>query len=347
MINQLLAGLTLALICVIPGSAQDPKTKVPDATRDIVSLVLEGRIHQAVRTATESPGSAETALRKLMESVDLQITGRKIAEAETTLQAAATFLEEFEKADSKWEVAGASDAIHGRRLRLKGIRLNDQKEYVLAETELRRALEISRRARDKVLEAGIHNNLGYALQFQEKLEEAMAEFESARQMAEAQKDDLRAGSYNFNLGQVLLSLGKPETALQAFQRAEAQNHTAGQTSVEARSIMFEGVTLMRSDPANPEILKRLEKARELFEKLGDDRNAGRTLSLAAENLVGFSRFAEAARYGEMAIPYLKKAGDVVALRTCYVLLSGVYVRLKDPEKSEQYRKLAAEPHLQD
>jgi hypothetical protein len=104
---------------------------------------------------------------------------------------------------------------------------------------------------------------------------------------------------------------------------------------------------MRADPASPEALKCLEKARELFEKLGDDRNTARTLSLTAEHFVGSSRFAEAARYGEMAIPYLKKAGDVVALRTCYVLLSGVYTRLADMEKSEQYRKLAAEPPLRD
>ena len=68
---------------------------------------------------------------------------------------------------------------------------------------MRKALETSRKIKDTTLEAGVRNNLGHTLRLLGKDGEAVKELTAARDIAEANKDLARAGSYNFNLGLAL------------------------------------------------------------------------------------------------------------------------------------------------
>jgi tetratricopeptide (TPR) repeat protein len=338
--NHFLLACCFVLTLGGPAAAQAKKTSAAKTPSDVAALVMEGRMTEAARAAIKIPGSSGTAVRNLLESFDIQVTARKLDEAQSTLDSADRFLDELQKLQKNPEVS--REPIRGRRLRLEGIRLNDEKQFSQAEAKLRQALEISRQIKDPVLEAGIHNNMGYSLQYQERFDEALAEYDQARQMAEAQKDDLRAGSYNFNMGQVLLQLRRSEAALEAYRRSETQNRAAGQASIEARAIMMQGMALSRIQIVSPEALKYFENARVLFEKQGDNRNAGWCYYLMGDHIAYSFKFAEAARYGELAVPLLRKAGDSAALRTCYAFLGDMYGRVPDPLKSEQYKKLAKE-----
>ena len=274
--------------------------------------------------------------------VDLKITDRQIAQAGATLEAAERFVDEWARVKKGKDLS--RDALKGRKLRLQGIELNDKKEYAKAEGILKQALEMSKQLKDPVLEAGVRNNLGYALRFQQKLEESAKEFETARQIAESQKDNLRAASYNLNLGDVLLQLDRAASAIDAFKRAEVQGKAASKSNVEARAILMQGLAQIRIVPAVPEPLRQepirlMEKAEKMFEEQGDDRNTGWALYLIADRMAYSMKFADAAALGERAIPYLSKAKDKEGLRRCYFLLMDMFNRLGDIAKSSKYKKL--------
>ncbi len=178
-------------------------------------LILQGNVPESLRLAQQDPDAVAALLNTIFEEVDLQITDRKIAEARTALAAVDKFVGAYTQADSGKGVL--KDAIKGRILRVDGIQLSDDKQYAKAEETLRKALEHSEKAGDKRLEAGVHNNLGYALNGLDKPQDAAKEYDMARTMAEEQKDSLRAGSYNFNLGLTLLQLGQESTRVRGFQ----------------------------------------------------------------------------------------------------------------------------------
>jgi len=320
------------------GAAQTPKAAPFSTPPDIAALVTSNRTSEAVQAAVQSPGSVEPGIQKLCATFDLLVNFRQLQQAGSVLDASEHFLDELEKSSPAVKVS--RDPIRGRRLRLAGIELGDQKQYREAETKLREALAISVAARDAVLEAGVHNNLGYALHYQNRMEEAAAEYDRARQMAEEQNDSLRAGSYNFNLGQALLALQKPESAAEAFRRAEAQNSAAGRGSLEARSVIMRGIALARVNPQSPAAFQLYGKARTMFQDQGDDRNVGWALFLMAGHRNAEAQFLEAARYAEEAVPYLIKSDDKALLRNCYTLLSSVYSAASDSEKAEHYKRLA-------
>ncbi len=338
MTKRLPIVLIVTLALAGQAAAQSKRSQAPAKAPEIPQLVMQGKIPEAVRAVRSSQAGA-AAVGQLLAEADLEVTARNLDRAQSILESTRQFLDALEKAK---KANFPSEGLQGRSLRLQGIRLSDAQEYAQAETTLRKALEVSIKAQDPVLEAGIHNNLGYAMQHQQKSVEAAAEYDTARQMAEAQKDDLRAGSYNFNHGLMLLQLRRNDAALESFRRAETQNRNAGQASLEARAILMQGVAMSRINSVSPEALKFFSQARSLFEKQGDDRNCGWALYLMGDHVAYSYKFDEAIRYGEMAVPFLKKAQDNAALVNCYNLLSDMYGRMKNAARSEEYKKLAEE-----
>ena len=340
LLRHLLLLLAALPICsgIAEGQAKTSGRAASKPAPALQDLVLQGKIPQAVRVASKSATQAEDAVRKLLDLVDLQVTERQIAKAQATLQATETFVNACAKSGAAKTLP--TDPIKGRKLRLQGIQLNDDKQFEKAEVILRQALDICKQIKDARLEGGVHNNLGIALQFQEKLEEASKEFESARQIAESQKDSLRAGSYNFNLGKALYQLGRHEQALQAFRRSAEQNKAASRTEMEARATMMSGMAQSKFDIINPEALKYFEQALKLFEQLGDKRNAGWVYYLMGDHVAYNQKFADAAAYGEKAVPLLAAANDTAGLIPCYEFLSDMYARTGVKEKSEHFKKLA-------
>ena len=324
------------------GLPQAKKTQesAKKATPSLSELILGGKISEAVKLAAKQPEAAETALNTLMASSDTQITLRQIPEARANLEAARKFLDACEKAGQAKNLP--ADALRGRELRLQGIILSDDKQFDKAEAFLRQALDISKKAKDPALEAGIHNNLGYSLRNMNLLEEAVQEFESACRMAEEQKDDLRAGSYNFNLGEVLQKMGRLELSLAAFKRSAEQNKVASRPNIEARATLMQGVVTSGLEPRGQAAVALFLEAASKFEKLGDNQNAGWSYMLLGDHVGYAMDFKRVVEYCEKAAPLLSKAGDKAGLLRCYNMLTDMYGRLGNIQKCEMYKKLSEE-----
>jgi tetratricopeptide (TPR) repeat protein len=343
----LLALMLIAGILQPAVSAQDKSSgaKTRKGAPTLEELILQKRTKDAVRQAAKSADAAAATSRALMAKADLQVTDRQIKEAEATLAALDQFAAAYAKARKREVVP--PELIRGRLLRLEGIKLVDAKEFAKGETVLRQALELSSKANDTVLEAGIHNNLGVALRYladgsAEKLENAAQEFDTARKMAEEQKDPLRAGSYNFNLGQVLLSQKRAQAALDAFKRSAEQSKQASNAGVEARATLYQAISLGRINAVSLEPLKFFDQAHKMFAALGDDRNAGWSLYLMGDHIAYSLKFKEAASAGERALPFLTRADDKEGLQRCYTFLADMHGRAGNKAAAERYQKLAAE-----
>lgn len=343
--KRYLAWIVVLTMLSGPAVSQQKTAKAQAAKRSpsAQELVLQGKVAEAFRLAAKTLNGPQDTLKELLAMVDLKITDRQIAQAGATLEAAERFVDEWARVKKGKDLS--RDALKGRKLRLQGIELSDKKEYAKAEGILKQALEMSKQLKDPVLEAGVRNNLGYALRFQQKLEESAKEFETARQIAESQKDNLRAASYNLNLGDVLLQLDRPASAIDAFKRAEVQGKAASKSNVEARAILMQGLAQIRIVSTAPEPqfrqepIRLMERAEKMFEEQGDDRNTGWALYLIADRMAYSMKFADAAALGERAIPYLSKAKDKEGLRRCYFLLMDMFNRLGDTAKSSKYKKL--------
>ncbi|MBP1596464.1 MAG: hypothetical protein H6Q05_1841 [Acidobacteria bacterium] len=335
----LAAALALQVGVGLPQAKKD-KAGAKKAAPTVSELVLAGKIPEAVKLAAKQPGAAETTLNTLMSSSDTQITLRQIPEARASLEAARKFLDACEKAGQAKNLP--ADALKGRELRLQGISLSDEKQFEKAEAFLHQALDISKKAKDPALEAGIHNNLGYALRNMNLLEEAAQEFESARQMAEEQKDDLRAGSYNFNLGEVLQKMGRRELALAAYKRSAEQNKAASRPNIEARAILMQGVVTSSLEPRGQDAVVLFLEAASKFEKVGDNQNAGWSYMLLGDHFGYAMDFKRVVEYCEKAVPLLSKAEDKAGLLRCYNTLTDMHGRLGDIPKCEMYKKLGEE-----
>jgi len=334
----LLAAALILCSAIMQAQAKKTKTAETKPTVSVSEMVLNGKIDEAVKLAVQSPVSAESALNSLMARADTQIVNFKIEDAMLTLDAAQKFLEAYDRAGPMKKLP--REALMGRHLRLQGIIFNNNREFAQARDILKQALQVSKNSQDPGLEAGIRNNLGYALQNLKQFEDASKEFETARQIAEQQTDDLRAGSYNFNLGVVLLDLANPERAIEAFKRAESQNRAAGRTVLEARAILMQGVATSRIDAKSAEALKLFGNAEAMFEKIGDNRNAGWSFYLMGDHVQNSMDYKRAAEFGEKAVPFLTKADDKTGLQACYELLGKVYGNMGDKTKAESYKKLA-------
>jgi tetratricopeptide (TPR) repeat protein len=333
-------AIALMVMLALAGSLRGDQGSSKKVVREISSLIAADKVPEAVEKAKAAPGSVQDALWSVLKDFDDFVTTRKIDEAKGLVAAVRSFLDSLAP-KGEGEIA-IRQALEGRSMRLQGIELNDAKEYQAAEPVLRKALELSQAAKDEVLEAGIRNNLGYSLRNQSKLEEAAREFDAARKMAEAQKDNLRAGSYNFNLGNALLALGRDNPAFDAFKRSVEQNREAGRESLMARGTLMKGVVLSRINKVSEEPMKHFEDAQKVFATLGDDRNCGWCYYLMADHIAYRFKFAEAAALGEKAVSHLEKAKDRDGLIRCYTLLSDMYGRLQNKEKVAKYRRLARE-----
>lgn len=346
--HKALLAVALGVSCLTPALAAQRKTAKPAAPAPTLQdLIVQNKTREALRLAGKSPALVPAAVKAILDAADLQITERRIADARAAVEGADRFCAALAKAGKVKGVILPTDAIQGRLARIAGIELADNRQYSKAETKLREALDLSKKANDPVLEAGVHNNLGVALRnvqsgSDERVEEAAKEFDLARKMAEEQKDLMRAGSYNFNLGQVMLQLGRPGAALEAFTRSADQNKAAANSVLQARAIMFQGVSLSRIDAVSSEPMKYFDAAHKMFVGSGDDQNAGWTLFLMADHLAYGSKNTEAAAAAERAVPFLVKANDKAGLRRCYTLLGDMYGRLENKAKSESYKQKAAE-----
>jgi tetratricopeptide (TPR) repeat protein len=319
-------------------SKAEAAAKTPAAT--MAELVMQGKIPEAAKLAVKSPGAVESALNSLMSSADAQIVMRKTAEAQATLDAAQKFVDACDKTGKVKAIP--RDALKGRQVRLQGIQFSDQQDYAKSEAFLRQALQISKNIKDPVLEAAVHNNLGYALQSMDLLEDAVKEYDIARQMADEQKDNQRSGTANFNLGETLYKLKRLDPALAAFKRAAEKGRAASRPDIEALATRKQAVVMAAQDPRNQESIRVFQEAETLFEKIGDHQNAGLTYYQMGDSLAYNMSFRQAAEYGEKALTLLTKANHKPSLQRCLEFLGDMYGRLGDIPKAEQYRKQAKE-----
>lgn len=344
MIKRILIGLVLISGLGFMQAKTEEAPAASKKTTTVESLILAGKAKEAANLAKKTKGSFDEAITKLLSDVDNQITGRKIEEAQKTITAADIFLNAYAAVDKAKVLP--RDAVQGRMLRIEGIQLNDKKEYEKGEAVLRQALEISQKAKDPLLEAGVHNNLGYALRYQDKTAEAFKEFSTAAQMAESQKDNLRAGSYNINLGEIQLRRDSAADAIESFKRAVEQNRAAGQPEREARALYMQATALSQMDlmGGSSVILKQAlplyKQAVDIYEKLGNERNASLTWFTMAEKLAITKQWDQAAAYAEKALPYYVKARDRSGQHSCYTLLANAYKQLRNNAKAVQNLKLA-------
>src|SRR5881397_2542022 len=119
-------GLTVLFLTVFSpaiSSGQTGTSNPPGAAE----LALQGKMTDAVRLARKSPSGAADALKRLYDTADLQITERQLKEAQATLAAAELFLTSYSKVEKGKQLPEAP--LKGRNLRLKGILLNEQKEF--------------------------------------------------------------------------------------------------------------------------------------------------------------------------------------------------------------------------
>jgi tetratricopeptide (TPR) repeat protein len=344
MINRIFIGLILISGL---GFAPADKAKNPAASKapsTVESLILAGKYKDAARMADKTQGAFDEAMTKLLADVDNNILDRKFEETQKILNALEPFLNAYAAVDKA--KALPRDAVKGRALRVEGIQLNDKGEYEKAETVLRQALEIGQKTQDPMLEAGIRNNLGYALRNLKKLPEAAKEFGAAAQVAESRKDNLRAGSYNLNLGETQLEQDMPEKALVTFRNAADQNRSAGRPDREARAVFMQATALDQLDMkgGNATILKQIlelyKQAEEMYEKLGNERNAALSWYRMADKSSRSKKWDQAAVSGEKALPYYVKAGDRIGQHACYTILADAYKALGKTAKAEQNSKLA-------
>ena len=174
-------------------------------------------------------------------------------------------------------------------------------------------------------------------------QQAATEYDAARSLAEEQKDPLRAGVYNFNLGLALQQLGQNERAVKAFQRSKEQNRAASRPSLEARATLYQGIALTSINRTSKEPIALFEAAAKAFEQLKEDRYAGASYWYMAQQTAFTGDMAGAAKITEKAIPFLVSAGDKTTLATCYELVAQVYSLSTSEEekaKAEKYKKLA-------
>lgn len=335
----------LAMALTVPCGLAMQQTKTnqapPQPTSTLRELILKSDLTESLRLARQNPSEVTTALNDILEQVDGQITDRKIAEARSALTATDKFMDAYAAADSGKD--GLKDSIKGRILRVEGIQLGDDKQYAKAEETLEKALELSRKSGDKRLEAGVHNNLAYALAGQDKADDAIVEYEVARRMAEQQQDLLRAGAYNFNLGFTLYRMGRNEAALGAFKRSAEQSRSVSKASMEARALLYEGITTGKITPTSKDAISYFAQAEKIYEQLADDRNTGFSLWMMAQQTAFAGDMMQARPEAERAIPFLIKAGDKETLYNCYQFLAMTYDLTKSDEdkaKAEKYRKLA-------
>ncbi len=338
MVQRFMAVTTLciALSAGAISNGQTGTAKSPAAAE----LALQGKIAEAVRVARKSPSGAAETVRGLCERADIQITERQFKDAQATLSAAEKFLSSYAKGTKSKSLP--SEPLKGRNLRLQGILLNEQKEFDKALALLKEALEIGKQAKDLTLEAGVRNNIGYALDSQGKHEEASKEFIAARDIAEGQKDNLRAGSYNFNLGWAHYQLRKWDPAFDAFKRAGEQSRAASKPSLEARATLYQGRTLSNLNSVSPEAMKYFVNAQKLYDKLGDQRNSAWCFYLMGDHTAYTLDFGRAAYYAEQALAGFTAVGDKEWLRRCYEFLAEMYGRAGKKDKAEEYKKKAQE-----
>ena len=330
------------LLLAMPGAAQKKNPEPPAAkpAKEVYELIREGNISEALRLSSDSANARESALKRLIEIADIEMLERQVALAQSTLDNAEKFLAACDQSGAN--IGTLRDPISGRQSRLRGIKLNDSKDYRGAETELRRALEISLKIKDARLEAGVHNNLGVAIQAQGRLEDAKAEYEAAIRIAVQQRDFFRAGSSSYNLGNLHIQKNQLPAALDSFKVAEAQFKLASKSLQQAHAILLQAVIQDRMSAPDPEVIMSFDRAFKMFEQVGDVLSAGRSLYLLGDHLARSQKYAEAAARVERAIPFFKATQDDVSLQKCYELLADTYDKTGQKEKAEGYRKSARE-----
>jgi tetratricopeptide (TPR) repeat protein len=336
----LIFGVFALFVSATPGQTTKGKPAQTAPAVSISDLVLQGKNTEAVKLAAKSATALETAWMSLFTSVDTQIVLRALTGAQKNLDAIDAFAKACEKSKQIKNIP--SEAIAGRQLRLQGILLSDKGEYDKAAEILKQALERSLKAKDRALEAGVHHNMGFAIEHQGQIKEAEKEYDLARQIAEEIKDNLRAGSSNYNLGMVLFQENNFAAALEAFKRAAEQSRTSAQRNVEALAIMMQGRTAGKQDLKSNASLQLLQDAQGKFEKLGDNLNAGMCYYYMSEFCGYGNDFARAVQYAEKAIPYLEKLDNKSPLQKLYDNLGVMYALLEKKDKSNEYVQRAQE-----
>jgi class 3 adenylate cyclase/tetratricopeptide (TPR) repeat protein len=138
-------------------------------------------------------------------------------------------------------------------------------------------------------------------------------------------------------GSVLQLVGRFAAAGEDFREALAQAHATGRREDEAAAQAAIG-TLASYTDSYADAVTWLERARESFERLGDDAALSRVLERLALTLVWRSDYARARRLGEDHLRLARRLGDSDAESAAHAALGTIHWTLGDLE--------AARPHLE-
>jgi tetratricopeptide (TPR) repeat protein len=252
------------------------------------------------------------------------------------------------------------------RLFGRGLLIHLSGDHAAAEPWLRRALEGYAKLGHAAGLATSHNNLGTTLQNLGRIDEAVAEMESALPYLEAIADRKSIGDVLSNLGGIeaergrweeslafrrralaifqelgnvasegttweaigkqLLKAGRPAEAIDALERAVERRRAAGEPIAEWSSLR--SLAEAHGRIGEPErALELLETAFSLIARRDDANREARTLRVRGELLLSLERYEEAAATLRSAIEKYDAAGDAAAVASAKAPLGRALIRI--------------------
>ncbi|MBW2306037.1 MAG: CHAT domain-containing protein [Deltaproteobacteria bacterium] len=205
--------------------------------------------------------------------------------------------------------------------------LNDPER---AKDNLRKALEMAKRARSPIDEAGAYNNLGLVLRWEKKYDQAMEMFRKARKI-DRSRNSAWGEAYDLrNIGMTRRLMGDASGAMAPVSRAVELSKKIGDRVNLAKALLELGFIRMELSEAE-EAVKNLQRALELSERLDIPEVTWRALhGLGRERLAGGKKGA--------AIEYYRRAVEIVEQMRATIrieeLKSGFLV-----DKQELYHEL--------
>ncbi|CCK27358.1 AfsR family transcriptional regulator [Streptomyces davaonensis JCM 4913] len=135
------------------------------------------------------------------------------------------------------------------------------------------ALEAAQGAKDLFLESGAWNDVGLALRYMDRVEEAIAAHTRARELMETTGDrTFEATAWN-NLGLALMRADRIEEAIHAHARARNLSRGVGNRTEEAMALNNLG-TALKEAGRTEEAIDAHSHARDLYQAVGDRHREG-------------------------------------------------------------------------
>lgn len=250
--------------------------------------------------------------------------------------------------------------IDGAHHTTRGDMLWDELAYDKAMEEYSAAIKVlgdcGQRARvleDQRLIGSCVNNMGYAEASRGDLDAGLRHFNEALSIADRRKDEVYQGLYSLNLGNFLLSTGKPEESLRYLLQSTEFNRKTGRKTWEANTLQSLGAAKLQLGRAQ-EAWDYLQRAMKTSEEANDRRSHGRISYILSLTATRMGRSAEGLRFMEETLQWYQrneevytKAEQTVVRYQALVFLADVYKSSGNLEKSRLYAEQLAELQKKD